>query len=222
MRTKEEFGEPRGSFVTQNNLIESSVYFAVRKVIPATWLNDRDQFLYPNETWKTDVEFQNDCLCYTLFNNNIRSFSDTDIPNHWIPFTEEEVGAKTKFESNFMTDFMAGKISSTPSDEQDELFNENKSTEQAPLSFSAEAKAVFDAGKKLWQYYHKQPDSIRWVNASFYDIREYFQGRDINGRMLSKSHDEHYNELLGDLRATLKVLAKKIEPKIYEHGFLKE
>ena len=43
------------------------------------------------------------------------------------------------------------------------------------LEFSAEARTVFDAGRELWGYYHSQPNCK--VNASLYDIREYFQGR---------------------------------------------
>jgi hypothetical protein len=31
-------------------------------IIEANWLNDRDQFLNPNDNWKADKEFQNDCL----------------------------------------------------------------------------------------------------------------------------------------------------------------
>jgi hypothetical protein len=60
------------------------------------------------------------------------------------------------------------------------------------------------------------------VNASFYDIREYFQGRNDKGRMNPNSEDEKYNGLIKALRDNLKVLAKKIEPKIYEYGFLRE
>jgi hypothetical protein len=86
--------------------------------------------------------------------------------------------------------------------------------------FSAEAKAVFDAGRELWRYYHEQPKCN--VNASFYDIREYFQGRNDAGRMNLTSEDEKYNGLIKALRDNLKVLAKKIEPKIYEYGFLRE
>jgi hypothetical protein len=73
---------------TKDNLIETSIYYTVRHIIEANWLNDRDQFLFPNDNWKTDLEFQNDCLAHTLFSNNIsRSFGI----NHWIPFTESEV-----------------------------------------------------------------------------------------------------------------------------------
>lgn len=49
----------------------------------------------------------------------------------------------------------------------------------------------------------------------------YFQGRNEQGKMNSKSDDEIYMNLITDLRIKLKLLAKKIEPKIYEYGFLK-
>jgi hypothetical protein len=211
----------RHTRVTTENLIHASIYFAVRKVIPATWLNDRDQFLYPNDGWKLDNEFQSDCLTYTIFNNNIQSKFGT---NYWIPFTESEVNAKEKFESNFMTDFIKGKIKSEKQD--DGLFNQENKTSisnQAngvSLQFSAEATEVFDAGKELWRYYHSQKEIN--TNASLYDIRAYFQGRNDKGRMNSKSTDETYTELIGNLRQKLNVLAQKITPKIYEYEFLKQ
>jgi hypothetical protein len=40
--------------------------------------------------------------------------------------------------------------------------------------------------------------------------------------MNSKSNDETYNVLIKTLREKQKTLAKKIETKIYEYGFLKE
>ena len=95
----------------------------------------------------------------------------------------------------------------------------SKENRTAPLEFSEEAKEVFDSGRELWKYYHSQPNCN--VNASYYDIREYFQGRDNRGRMNNKSDDETYMELIRDLREKLIHLAKKIEPKVYEYGFLK-
>ena len=38
--------------------------------------------------------------------------------------------------------------------------------------------------------------------------------------MNNKSGDEIYMNLITDLRSKLKQLQKKIEPKIYEYGFL--
>jgi len=202
---------------TKDNLIETSIYYTVRHVIKANWLNDRDQFLFPNDNWKTDFEFQNDCLAYTLFDNsnNIQSQFGT---NHWIPFTEYEVNAQAKFESNFMTNFIKGKIQQEVTN--DTLFEQSKNNQNKPLVFSEEATAVFDAGRELWKYYHAQKDVN--VNASLYDIREYFQGRNDKGRMNSKSDDATYTKLIAELRSKLAILADKIKPKVYEYGFLKE
>ena len=209
--------------VTKDNLIESSIYFAVRHCIEATWLNDRDQFLFPNDKWKSDSDFQNDCLAFTLFSNNIQSQFGT---NHWIPFTELEVNARSKFESNFMTDFINGKVKIE--NQNVDLFSQQETLSEfetlkglsTKLQFSEEAKLVLDAGKNLWKYYHSQPNVN--VNASLYDIREHFQGRNEKGKMNNKSDDETYMKLIAELRSALKILAKKIEPKVYEYGFLKE
>ena len=193
----------RHTMISIENLTVASIYFTVRKIIPATWFNDRDQFLYPNEGWKTDEEFQNDCLCYTLFNNNIQSKYGV---NHWIPFTEYQVAARDKFDSNFMTDFIDGSAGGYGC------------KEKTKREFSETAKNVFKAGLEVWKYYHTQPDCN--INASLYDIREYFQGRNNEDKMNNKSNDETYNELTGNLRFSLKALIKKIEPKVYEYGFL--
>ena len=88
-----------------------------------------------------------------------------------------------------------------------------------PLEFSEKATAVFDSGRELWKYYHLQPNVN--VNASLYDIREHFQGRNDKGKMNNKSQDETYMQLITNLRSNLKLLAKKIEPLVYEYGFLK-
>jgi hypothetical protein len=204
------------------NLIVAAVYFAVRKVIPASWLNDRDQFLFPNRKWEKDIEFQNNCLVYTLFHTNISSKQGV---NHWIPFREEEVNPRTRYESHVMISFLSGKVvknAYTGLFEQLEHKRQSKFgwEEGKPREFSAEATAVFDAGRELWRYYHQQQDAN--ADASLYDIREYFQGRDAKGKMNNKSANETYNELIGHLRMALKVLAGKIDPKVYEYGFLKD
>lgn len=203
----------RHTRITAENLVFASIYFAVRKVIPASWLNDRDQFLFPNENWKNDKEFQSDCLIYTIFNTNVQSRYGV---NHWIPFTENEVNAKEKFSSNFMYEYINGKLKT---ENTENLFG-NEKVEYKPLQLTNEANEVLNSGRELWKYYNSFNATI--PNASFYDIREFFQGRNEKGRMNSKSNDEKYTELISKLRNKLNVLADNIKPKIYEYGFLKE
>ena len=227
--------------ITATNLIQISIYLSVRLCIEATWINDRDQFLYPNDLWEEDLEFQSDCLAFTLFHGQNRISAEEGI-NHWIPFSEAEVGAKDSFESHFMKDFIDGKIKPKETKEPNNngqlpivsshgnehargynpLLLEAKSfIPTKPIKFSKEAKDIFEAGRELWKYYHNH-DLIN-INASYYDIRKFFQGVDSkSGRMNNKSIDETYNKLIGNLRERMKILSKKIEPKIYEYGFLKK
>lgn len=209
--------------ITPENLIASCIYLSVRHCIPATWINDRDQFASPYDTWETDQEFHSDCLAYTLFHGQNR-ISSQEGTNHWIPFAQEEVGAPTLFKSHFMTDFIAGKIKQIQ-ESSDELFAsedpEVSLIPRKPMTFSPEATAVFNAGRALWSYYFAQAGSKADPDAALYDIRLYFQGRDTKGKMNIDSPDAKYMELIGTLRQALKRLARKIEPKVYEHGFLR-
>lgn len=214
--------ESRITTITTNNLIIISMYLAIRQCIEATWLNDRDQFLYPNDGWKTDHEFQSDCLAYTLLHGQNR-ISATHGTNHWIPFTESEVNAKQAFESTFMTDFMKGRLKKQDSGELELTKTESTIYDGTQkIVFSQEAKAVLEAGKELYKYYYSKPHITKEANnASFYDIRAAFQGIGTSGKMNPTSTDEKYNELIANLRAKQKLLAKKIQPKVYEYGFLK-
>ncbi len=208
--------------ITYNNLIEMCIYFSVRQSIEASWLNDRDQFLFPNDGWKSDREFKNNCLVFALFHSQNR-ISSKEGTNHWIPFTEKEVNSREKFDSNFMTDFISGKHKPPQKTGYtlSVLFEPEVPYNKAPLNFSQEATAVFSAGRDLWKYYHQQPNCN--VNASLYDIREHFQGRnETNGKMNNKSSDEKYTYLIGELREKVKQLAEKIEPKVYDYEFLKK
>jgi hypothetical protein len=180
----------------------------VRHCIAADWLNDRDQFLWPSDSWMEDLEFQGDCVVYTLFHGQNR-ISCKEGVNHWIPFTETEVGAKDAFQSHFMCDFLRHGGGRT------DLF----SASAKPLVLSAAARAVKDAGRELWRYYHAQPKAL--PDASFYDIRAHFQGFNPAGRMNPDSPDAGYAERIASLRAAMKTLASRIAPKVREHGFLR-
>ena len=196
--------ESRVASISSRNFGVVAMYLAIRMCFEATWLNDRDQFLFPNDGWKDDAEFQSDCLVFALFHGQNR-VSSADGVNHWIPFTEEEVGAKDCFKSHFMSDFLRASAS----------LRENLSPASA---------AVLDAGRELWRYYHAQPGAN--PDASYYDIRLFFQGAttDAKGKskMNSSSSDATYTQLLAALRAAMKRLAAAIEPKVYEYGFLKK
>jgi hypothetical protein len=197
-------GHKGGFFVTTENLWQSAIVFSVRRLIKPTWLNDRDQFLIPDKP--LSEEFKTDCLVWMLFNgsNLTASANDLDwngkkwsIVNHFIPYTEAEVNAPGRFESDFMVQYMADK------------------------TFSAEAQAVLDEGKKLWQAYFSHTD-IRSVrdelklnrpDVGWYQVRKALQARNTSSDFPPVSF-RHFED-------AYKALTEKLQPMVYELGFLK-
>ncbi len=214
--------------ITTSNILECAIYFSIRHCIKATWQNDRDQFYAPyNDAWQDDSEFKNNALAFMLFHtqNRITTAQGT---NHFIPFSETEVNAKERYSSHALLDFLKGGIK----EESDSLFLNDKK-ENKPLKFSPSASRVFDAGKEIYRYYHAQDftnhaqdftNHPHNANASLYDIKEFFQGRNAQGKLNPpvKAKDTYYKQLYANLQDALKDLAKEIQPKVYEYGFLRE
>lgn len=189
-----------GYYVTAGNLWQAAIVFSVRRLIKPTWLNDRDQFLQPSGPLTDD--FKADCLVWMLFNNsNLTAgadglhWNDRDwsLTNHFIPFTEADVGAKGRFESDFMVRYMQG------------------------MTFSPEARAVLDEGRKLWTRFHATafPRKIR---------DEYRLGRpDAGWYQIRRSLEAYGDTELTDFepfKAAYAALGAKLRPMVYDLGFL--
>jgi hypothetical protein len=198
------YGSGRGFFVIEETLWQAAIVFSVRRLIKPTWLNDRDQFLQPSEPL-TDA-FKNDCLIWMLFNGSNLTASANDlewngkkwsIVNHFIPFTEEEVNAPDRFESDFMVQYLADK------------------------SLSAEAKAVLIAGKALWKAYFAHTDvwavreelKLNRADVGWYQIRKALQARNASGDFAPVSFKPFED--------AYKALSEKLQPMVYDLGFLK-
>lgn len=198
------FNGGHGIYVTQENLWKTAIVFTVRKIVSHTWLNDRDQFLQPNCELPDD--FKNDCLIWMLFNGSNLTASANDlewngkkwnIVNHFIPFSEEEVGASDRFESDFMVQYMQGK------------------------TFSAEAQAVLDEGKKIWAAYFKQTFNhkireelkLNRSDVGWYQIRQALKAQNESGNSVPVS--------FAAFEAAYKALSEKLRPQVYQYGFLR-
>lgn len=198
------FGDGHGIFINSENLWQGAIVFTVRRIIKPTWLNDRDQFLQPN--CELPEEFKNDCLVWMLFNGSNLTASANDlewngkkwtIVNHFIPYTEAEVGAPGRFESDFMVRYMADK------------------------QFSNEAKVVLEEGKKLWKAYFEHTDNrdvrdelkLNRPDVGWYQVRKALQARNASSEYPPVSFDP--------FEAAYQALSEKLRPKVFEYGFLK-
>lgn len=193
-----------GFFVTDKNLWQSAIVFAVRRLIKQTWLNDRDQFLQPTEPLTDD--FKTDCLLWMLFNNSNLTASANDlewngqkwsIVNHFIPYTETEVDAPDRFESDFMVQYLSDK------------------------TLSAEATAVLDAGRVLWKTYFTHTDArtvreqykLNRPDVGWYQIRNALAERNKSGDTAPINFTP--------FEAAYQALTDKLRPQVYSLGFLR-
>lgn len=198
------YGSARGFFVNTENLWQIAIMFSVRRLIKPTWLNDRDQFLQP--TQPLNDEFKTDCLIWMLFNGSNLTASANDlewnnktwsIVNHFIPFTEADVNAYGRFESDFMVQYLSDK------------------------KLSAEASAVLNAGRTLWQAYFAHTD-VRNVRDEFklnrpdvgwYQIRNALKARNASG--------DYAPVDFSAFEQAYKILGDKLRPQVYTLGFLR-
>jgi hypothetical protein len=198
------YGSGRGFFINSQNLEKSAIIFAVRRLIKPTWLNDRDQFLQPNSI--LDSAFKVDCLIWMLFNGSNLSAGAENLKwnnkewtliNHFIPFTEVEVGAPERFESNFMSEYLAEK------------------------SFSDEAQNVLNEGKNLWRAYFSHTD-VHLVREEFKLNRPDVGWYQIRNALKKRNESSDYPPVdFTKFEEAYEALSDKLRPQVYELGFLK-
>lgn len=193
-----------GFHITPENLEKATVVFAVRRLIKPTWLNDRDQFLQPTE--RLTDEFKTDCLLWMLFNGSNLTASANDlewngqkwsIVNHFIPYTEEEVDAPDRFESDFMVQYLADK------------------------TLSEEATAVLDAGRTLWKAYFAHTD-VRTVRDQYKLNRPdvgWYQIRNALAERNRSSDTAPVN--FKPFEVAYEALTQKLRPQVFSLGFLR-
>ncbi len=118
---------------------------------------------------------------------------DWSLTNHFIPFTEAEIGAAARIESDFMVRYIAG------------------------MMFSPEAQAVLDEGRKLFQRFHaiSFPNKIRQefklgrADAGWYQVR----------RALEAYGDTEFTDF-DPFKTAYAELTTKLRPQVFELGFL--
>lgn len=189
-----------GFYITKENLWQVAVVFAVRRLVKPTWLNNRDQFLQAASP--IPDAFKSDCLVWMLFNgSNLSAGADGlqwsgeswNLVNHFIPFTEAEVGASKAFRSDFMVKYLA-KQKLTP-----------------------ESKAVLNAARTLWRSYHstqfrrtiRDEYKLNTSGVGWYQIR----------RALEANSDEIVTDF-DPFKAAYTKLSVKLRPQVFDLGFL--
>jgi len=198
------WGDGHGFYVNPENLWQAAVIFSVRQLISHSWINHNDQFLQP--TAPLSDEFKNDCLIWMLFHGkNLTASANAlewngktwSIVNHFIPFNQTDVGAAEPFESDFMAKYLKGRKQ------------------------SAEAKAVLNAGKVLWSAYFAKKDKLKTSTKDDYKLNRLDVGWYQIRNALKSLNDTPNAVSFDDFEKTYKALSEKLQPQVYQFGFLR-
>jgi hypothetical protein len=147
--------------------------------------------------------------------------------NHFIPFTEAEVGAPERFESDFMVQYLAelpalpvGQVLTRQAQEMDGTNVGLKPDLPSYAGLSLEAQAVLDAGRTLWQAFFAHTD-VRTVrdelklnrpDVGWYQIRNALKKRNESGDTVPVDFTP--------FESAYKTLSEKLQPQVFELGFL--
>lgn len=193
-----------GTLITKQNIDQIAVVFTARRIVKNTWINNRDQLRAPKEPLPS--EFISDCLIWMLFNNSNLTASAEDLRwndkswtlvNHFIPYTEVEVGAPSPFESDFMSQHLLTK------------------------TISPEAELVLTEGRLLWSNYFKYVDTHTTRKKWFLDRSDvgWYQIRNTLKKDRNPSGDYPPVDFK-PFEIAYSSLSDKIRPYIFTHEFL--
>jgi len=200
-----------GFSITPENFEQAMIVHMVRRLPKATWLNDRDQFLKPNKPLSR--EFIADAVIWSLFSasNQTASLKNVEyegkiyqIRNNFYPFLLEEV---QKWEC---TSPEIGKRLAMATEDRFAAIWLKKHGEE----LSEEAKSVLNEGRKIYQMFYLGIANM--INIKAYKIEDWDVGW-YQIRMIMKDIVNN-----SSLKVAFQKLSAKLEPQIYELGFLRD
>jgi hypothetical protein len=201
-------GNGHGYAITPSNFIKAIVTWAVRMIVEPSWTNDRDQFRQP--TVDLPEEFITNCAVWNLFHGSNQTSSLKDVKyekktyqvrNQFFPYSLEEVESwdvPIALSGQFRTakdTFVAGWLNGR--------------------TLSLEAQALLDAGRKVYQIFYKEYRNLNrrkfkidYWDVGWYQVRNALLDAGVGLAELNAVKEAHIK------------LTKKLQPKVYEYGFL--
>ena len=206
----------QGMSVTKKNLDRVSVSFSARKIIKSDWLNDKDEYLVPNEGHEQFEQFKYDSLVYSLF--HIHSFQSSlrqityknklwDIKNEFFWISVDRM--KQLADQNGYDELYNDARTASDRHVYNLLFGEERIYDR----LSPDAKAVLDKATELVEKSMK----MRQFMA---DEHNHLDSWDAGYAQLKLVWKEYFTEDFKEFRDMYKSMEDRMRPLVYELGFL--
>jgi hypothetical protein len=202
--------------IIPENFYKVTTLFTARKSIKGNWINDKDEYIAPNESHPEWQQFINDSIVYSLFNNSSQqsslrqiTYKDKlwDIKNEFFWLSNEEM-KKLANDNGF-----------------DEMYSDAKSHNQdrfvynklKEIELSEDAKNVLDFATNLLI------NSIKMRKILHSSKPEYhLNSWDSGYAQLKLVWKEYYPDEFKEFRDMYKKFEQRLIPLVYELGFLRK
>lgn len=204
-------------FIDKSSFGKSCVVFAARKLITGNWINDKDEYLAPNEDHPDYEQFYHDSIVYSLFNNSSEQSSLRQV---------DYKGKKWDIKNEFFWMSKDTMLELAESYHYDEIYQDAKFADERYVHLL------------LLRLYDKlSPDAREVLNMATNLMKKSFDVRKI----VSEEHPEYhldawdagYSQLkrvwrdyLADdfkaFRDKYNAFGERMRPLVYELGFLLE
>jgi len=210
------FSGTHGVFVTEKNFSNSVIGFTVRRVIQSNWVNQKDEYLKPNDNDVRYNQFYYDALVYQLFNNS--SFQTSlrqveykdrlwDIKNEffWMSVNEMKELADENEYDNLYND------ARTASNRH--VYNLLFGEERIYDRLSPDAKLVLDKATEMVK------ESMKMRKFMSDDVN-HLDSWDAGYAQLKLVWKKYMEKDFKEFRQLYKNLEDRMRPLVYELGFL--
>ena len=210
------FSHGQGCNITKNNFNKIICSFSSRKMIKSDWINQKDEYLKPNENHIHFNKYKYDSLVYSLF--HIHSFQTSlrqveykhqlwDIKNEFFWMSKEEMMELAN--NNNYNELYSDARTDNNRYVHNLLFGEENIYEQ----LSPDAKLVLDKATELTRM-------SMTIRSHFADDHNHLNSWDAGYAQLKLVWKEYFPEEFKEFRQLYKNLEDRMRPLVYELGFL--
>jgi hypothetical protein len=205
-----------GYTINKNNFYESVTLFSARKLIIPNYLNEKDEYIAPNEKHENYKSFVYDSLVYSLFNNSSQqsslrqiTYKDKlwDINNEFFWMSKEEI--LNLANNNSYSDLYNDARTDSDRHVYKLLFGEERIYDK----ISPDTKLVIDKATEL--VIKSMP-----MREVFANDENHLKSWDAGYAQLKLLWKEYYAEDFKEFRELYKNLEDRMRPLVYELGFL--
>ena len=202
--------------ITKDNVLKCISLFTARKLILGNWINDKDEYIAPNEGHESWTTFVADSVVYSLFNTSSNQSSLRQI---------EYKGSKWDIKNEFFFMSKEQMLELASENNNDDMYNDCSVSEERFVyrwlqehreELSPMAKSVLDMAIELVEKSMKYRPIFNEDNEQ-YQINNWDCGwYQIKAMLKAYMPNElkAFNELY-------KAFAEQLRPMVYELGFLK-